>query len=76
MMLRWTLAARLALIVIIGFSVVAILVISVLYMTSIRETEARVSIEWNGMPCGLKYPFLGSLIFWYWVRKRWSSRAT
>jgi signal transduction histidine kinase len=40
MMLRWTLAARLALIVIIGFSVVAILVISVLYMTSIRETEA------------------------------------
>jgi signal transduction histidine kinase len=39
-MLRWTLAARLALIVIVGFSVVAILVISVLYMTSIRETEA------------------------------------
>jgi signal transduction histidine kinase len=39
-MLRWTLAARLALIVIVGFSVVAILIISVLYMTSIRETEA------------------------------------
>jgi signal transduction histidine kinase len=39
-MLRWTLAARLALIVMVGFSVVAVLVISIFYMTSIRETEA------------------------------------
>lgn len=39
-MLRLTLAARLALIAMVGFSVVAIVVIGVFYLTSVRENEA------------------------------------
>jgi signal transduction histidine kinase len=39
-MLRLTLAARLALIAMVGFSVVAIMVIGVFYLTSVRENEA------------------------------------
>jgi signal transduction histidine kinase len=39
-MLRFTLAARLALIAAVGFSAIAIVVIALFYMTSVRETEA------------------------------------
>ena len=39
MMLRFTLATRLALIAIVGFSAVSLTIIAVFYRTSIRENE-------------------------------------